>query len=234
MRINKYLATAGVCSRREADRFISQKKVSINGRCASLGDEVSDADEVLFCGREIKVEVQNKKQIILAFNKPEGYLCSTDTKQGKNIYELIDYPARLFYVGRLDKMSRGLLLLTNDGEFANNIMRPQNQHEREYIVTIDKEISVEFLEKMRNGIYLPDLDVKTKKCQVNRISNKTFSIILTQGLNRQIRRMCEACGVRVRDLCRVRIENISLGNLKEGTLRKISGKEKESLLAALK
>lgn len=234
MRINKYLSSAGVCSRREADRLIESKKVLINGEIAGLGSEVNDTDRVFVDGKEVEFKNTVKDRVILAFNKPVGFVCSNSSTQGRSIFEIIDYPKRLFYVGRLDKMSRGLLLLSNDGDFANSLMKAKNAHEREYIVRVDKEITPEFLKKMRNGVYLRDLEKKTRPCFVEQTDKKEFRIILTQGLNRQIRRMCGELGQHVQDLCRIRIENITLGNLKEGNLRKISGSDKESLLATIK
>lgn len=233
MRINKYLSTSGYCSRRAADDLIKQKKVKINDRIASLGDEVLGDDEVFVNGTKI-ANKEDESKIILLYNKPPGLICSTSSKDGETVFDNIDYPKRLFYAGRLDKESRGLLILTNDGKLANDLMKAKNGHEREYIVRVNKEISDDAIKKLRKGVYLTELEIKTRPCKVNRISEKEFSIVLTQGLNRQIRRMCEAVDLKVLDLFRVRIENLLIGKLKEGTFRKITNQEKEELLCLFK
>lgn len=233
MRINKYLSANGFCSRRAADDLIKQNKVKINDKVASLGDEVIDGDFVYVNGTKITNKVDESK-VILLYNKPPGLICSASSKDGETVFDRIDYPKRLFYAGRLDKASRGLLLLTNDGKLANDLMKAKNAHEREYIVRVNKEISEEAIKKLRKGVYLTELEVKTRPCKIDRISDKEFSITLTQGLNRQIRRMCEAVDLKVLDLFRVRIENLTIGKLKEGTYRKVTAKEKEELLCLFK
>lgn len=233
MRINKYLAGAGVCSRREADRLIEQGRVKINGRIPEAGDQVNDGDEVVVDGREIQKALVNEERVILIYNKPPGLICSTSNVDGETVFDHIEYPKRLFYAGRLDKYSRGLLILTNDGQLANNLMRGRNAHEREYLVTLDTKVSDESIQALRKGVFLKELNVKTRPCKVKRMDDKVLSITLTQGLNRQIRRMCESEGLHVRDLCRIRIANINLGRLKEGTYRKLSREEKDELISTI-
>lgn len=205
-RLNKYLSEAGYCSRREADKLIDQGRVTINGKVPEMGTKVSPTDEVRVNGELIKNV--NQKNIYLAFNKPEGIVCTTDQKEEDNIIDYINYPTRVFPIGRLDKPSSGLILLTDDGDIVNKILRARNNHEKEYIVTVDRLINEDFINRMRNGI--PILDTVTRKCEVEQISKYSFRIILTQGLNRQIRRMCEYLEYNVTDLERVRIMNIEL------------------------
>ena len=233
MRINKYLSQAGVCSRREADRLIKEKRVSINGEICGLGDAVKETDRVICDGIPVVPEDVSKERVILCYNKPPGLICSTSNIDGETVFDRIDYPKRLFYAGRLDKASRGLLILTDDGDLANRLMKSKNGHEREYIVTCDTKVSDEMIKAFRKGVYIPDLEVKTRPCFVKRTDEKEFSIVLTQGLNRQIRRMCELYGVHVTDLCRVRVENVLLGKLKEGTYRRIKGEERLELLRSV-
>lgn len=219
-RINKFLSEVGYCSRREADKLIDAGRVTINGEIPEMGTKLAPNDVVHVDGKEIK----NTKTsfVYLAFNKPVGIVCTTDTSVEKdNIIDFINYPKRIFPIGRLDKPSEGLILLTDDGDIVNKILRASNNHEKEYIVTVDKPISQTFIQRMSGGISLEELGKTTKKCVVKKINSHTFSIILTQGLNRQIRRMCEYLTYEVETLKRVRIMNINLdmpiGNYRELT-----------------
>ena len=206
-RLNKYLSEVGYCSRREADRLIDAGRVTINDVVPEMGTKVAADDVVKVDGELIKGRKQD--YVYLAFNKPVGIVCTTDTKVEKdNIIDYINYPKRIFPIGRLDKASEGLILLTDDGDIVNKILRASNHHEKEYVVTVDKPISQTFIERMANGI--PILDTVTKKCDVEKLSTFTFKIILTQGLNRQIRRMCEYLNYEVTELRRTRIMNINL------------------------
>ena len=226
VRINKYLSEAGVCSRREADRQVEAGNVTIDGVVASMGAKVLPDQTVLFCGKPVKKE---EEMILLAFHKPTGIVCTAEKREKNNVVDYINYPKRIYPIGRLDKDSEGLILLTNDGDLINAMMRGANRHEKEYIVKIDREITPDFLEKMAKGIYLKDLDITTRECEMEQIGKFTFRIVLTQGVNRQIRRMCEACGYRVKALKRIRIMNILLGNLKPGKWREVTGEELEQL-----
>lgn len=206
-RINKYLSEAGFCSRRAADKLLEEGRIKINGKVPEMGTKVSDEDIVEVDGKPIRENEETP--IYIAFNKPVGIVCTTDTKREiDNIIEYINHPKRIFPIGRLDKPSEGLILLTNDGDIVNKILRGKNNHEKEYLVRVDKPLNSKFLEKMRNGV--PILDTITKKCEVERIDDMTFRIVLTQGLNRQIRRMCEFLGYEVKKLKRIRIMNIKL------------------------
>ncbi len=206
-RINKYLSEVGYCSRRAADKLIDQGRVTINGKVPEMGTKISESDEVKVDGTLISES--NEKPVYIAFNKPIGIICTTDTKRERNnIIDYINYPTRIFPVGRLDRPSEGLIFLTNDGDIVNKILRARNNHEKEYIVTVNKPITTDFIKRMGNGI--PVLDTYTKKCIVEQIDEKSFKIILTQGLNRQIRRMCEYLEYRVTKLKRTRIMNIPL------------------------
>lgn len=231
MRINKYLSEAGVCSRREADRLIEEGRVTINGILAFLGSTVSEGDEV---GLDDKLITGSAKKVLIAFNKPRGIVCTTADPKSKdvNIVEYINYPERIFPVGRLDKDSEGLILLSNDGDLSNKIMKARNYHEKEYEVEVDKPFDDEFLKKMSEGV--PILDTVTRKCKLRRTGKTSFNIILTQGLNRQIRRMCEYFGYRVVKLKRIRIMNIKLGSLKSGTYRNITEVEYNELAKELR
>ncbi len=222
IRINKFLSEAGVCSRREADRQIEAGNVTIDGYIAVCGDKVLPGMQVCFLGEEVKTE---EEAVFLALNKPRGIVCTAEKREKNNVIDFLNYPKRIYPVGRLDKDSEGLLLLTNQGELANKIMRARNFHEKEYIVTVYLDITPEFLEGMRTGVYLPGLDATTRRCLIEQKGKRTFSIILTQGLNRQIRRMCEAFGDRVRRLVRVRIMHLSLGDLSPGEYRPLTVKE---------
>lgn len=233
MRINKYLADAGVCSRREADRMVSAGRVSIDGKLARLGDEVLEGQEVFLDERPVSPSFSGNDRDILLYNKPEGLICSASDKDGETVLDHINYPRRLFYAGRLDKASRGLLILTNDGQLANDLMRSRHGHEREYMITCNKAVDDQVLKELSKGVFLPDLQQKTKRCRFKRISDRELSIVLKQGLNRQIRRMFELYDIRILDLCRVRIENLCLGRLREGTYRRIKPEEKQELLLRL-
>lgn len=229
IRLNKFLSEAGVCSRREADRLIESGQVTIDGKKAGMGVKVMPGQEVRV-GR--KVVSKSQKMIVMAVNKPRGIVCTEEKRERNSIIRFLNYPERITYVGRLDKDSRGLLLMTNNGDIINKMMRAGNLHEKEYKVTVDKAITEQFLEKMATGV--PILDTVTRPCKVEKIGKYTFKIILTQGLNRQIRRMCEALGYEVKDLLRTRIMNIELGQLKEGTYRMLTDKELEELYDLVK
>ena len=231
IRINKYLSEAGVCSRREADKLIKEGRVSINGSHALLGSVVSEGDEVRVDEQPIE---GSTKKVLIAFNKPRGIVCTTKDPKSKdvNIVEYINHPERIFPVGRLDKDSEGLILLSNDGDLSNRIMKARNYHEKEYEVEVDKPFDDEFLKKMSEGV--PILDTVTRKCKLRRTGKTSFHIILTQGLNRQIRRMCEYFGYRVVKLKRIRIMNIRLGNIKPGTYRNVTEEEYNELIKGLR
>lgn len=206
-RINKYLSEVGYCSRRAADKLIDEGRVTINGKVPEMGTKVQPGDEVHVDGKLITES--EEKPVYIAFNKPVGIVCTTDTRVEKdNIIDYIGYPKRIFPIGRLDKPSEGLIFLTNDGDIVNKILRARNNHEKEYFVTVNRPITKEFVERMSNGV--PILDTVTRKCKVEQLSRFEFRIVLTQGLNRQIRRMCEYLGYRVRRLKRVRIMNVEL------------------------
>ncbi len=221
-RINKYLSEVGYCSRREADRLILEGKVTINGKIPEIGTKVEDSDRVEVKGQIIE-KSKRQKNIYLAFNKPVGIVCTTDRKvEPNNVIDFIKYPKRIFPIGRLDKFSEGLIFLTNDGDIVNKILRARNNHEKEYIVKVNRPISSDFIQSMSNGVEI--LDTITKNCFVKQLGPRNFKIILTQGLNRQIRRMCEALGYRVRSLKRVRIMNIKL-DVPKGKYRELSKEE---------
>lgn len=231
IRLNKYLSEAGICSRREADRMIEAGKVTVDGRRAMSGMRVSEGQRILVDGKAVERE---KKMVLLAVNKPVGVVCTTDTRWGDvTVDQLLHYPKRIFYVGRLDKDSEGLLLMTNNGDILNKIMRAGNYHEKEYEVTVDKELTEDFLKRMAEG-GIPILDQVTRPCRVKKLGKKRFRIILTQGMNRQIRRMCEYLGYRVVRLIRVRIMNIRLEKLRPGEYREVTAKEQERLYEMLK
>lgn len=229
VRLNKYLSEAGVCSRREADRLIESGKVTVDGVTAQMGMRVT-AGQIVKVGT--KTVSKQDEMIVLAVNKPKGIVCTEDQRERDSIVRFLNYPVRVTYAGRLDKDSRGLLLMTNNGDIINQMMRAANRHEKEYKVTVDKEITEQFIKKMSEGV--PILDTVTRPCTVKKIGKYTFSIILTQGLNRQIRRMCAAFGYEVKDLVRIRIMNIRLGSLKEGAYRKLTDEELEELYEMLK
>ena len=224
VRLNKYLSEAGVCSRREADRLIESGKVTVDGQRAQTGMKIRPGQEVRV-GK--KVVSRQDEMVVLAVNKPRGIVCTEEKRERNSIVRFLDYPIRVTYIGRLDKDSRGLLLMTNNGDIINRMMRAANHHEKEYKVTVDHEITGEFLEKMAGGVAI--LDTVTRPCKVEKLGKYTFSIILTQGLNRQIRRMCEALGYEVKDLVRVRVMNIRLGSLREGEYREVTDEELDEL-----
>lgn len=226
MRINKYLSEAGICSRRAADREIQSGAVTINDRIAVPGDTVSETDVVKYKGAVVE---PLKNKVVLAYYKPLGVVCTEAKEEKDSFLNAIDYPRRVTYLGRLDKNSEGLLLLSDDGDLAEKLMRGKNRHEKEYEVEINREVTADFLRKLCAGVYLPELSVKTRPCQAKKLGAKTFSIVLTQGLNRQIRRMCEALGVRVVSLKRVRIENILLSDMRPGDLRELTPEEERVL-----
>ncbi len=222
-RINKYLAEAGICSRREADRLVEAGKVLINGEIATNGTKVFPGDKVSVNGKEVSGP---DRKVYLAFYKPAGIVCTAEKREENNIMDYIDYPVRVTYCGRLDKDSEGLLFLSNDGDFSQMLMKGSHGHEREYLVRVNKPVTDDFLSSMEKGVYLPELKVTTKKCKIRKISDVTFTITLTQGLNRQIRRMCRQFDYHVRFLKRVRIENVQLGDMDPGSFREL---EKEEL-----
>jgi 23S rRNA pseudouridine2604 synthase len=229
VRINKFLSEAGVCSRRAADELVLSGRVTIDGKKAVMGSKVNEAQEVCVDGR--KVFAADKK-VVLAFNKPVGIVCTAAPDEKNNVIDYIGYDRRIFPIGRLDKASEGLLLLTNDGELMNSVLKAANGHEKEYIVTVDKEITQNFIKGMSKGV--PILDRMTNPCPVEKLGAYKFRIILTQGLNRQIRRMCEYFGYEVVKLKRIRIMNIELGDLRMGQYREICGAELEELYKGLR
>ncbi|HHX55101.1 MAG TPA: pseudouridine synthase [Clostridiales bacterium] len=224
IRINKYLSDSSVCSRRQADKYIEDGKVTIDGKTAKLGDQVSKNQQVRFAGKLLNYV---EELILIAFNKPRGIECTEDKNVENNIIDFINYEKRISYIGRLDKDSEGLILLTNDGDLDQLISKGSNYHEKEYVVQVNKAITSDFTKKMSRGV--PILDTVTRPCTVIPIDKYTFKIIITQGLNRQIRRMCEYFGYKVTKLRRIRIMNITLGNLQVGTYRNVTETELERL-----
>ena len=231
MRLNKYLSETGMCSRREADALIDQGRVTINGKRAELGTQVADGDEVRVDNRVVGGH-KKKRRIYICLNKPVGITCTTERDVKDNIVDFIGHEERIFPIGRLDKESEGLILLTNNGDIVNEILRSENNHEKEYLVTVDKPVTDAFLTGMAGGVRI--LDTQTNPCKVSRVGKYAFRIILTQGLNRQIRRMCEVFGYDVRRLQRVRIVNIKLGGLKVGRWRNLNEAELRGLLPGRK
>ena len=228
VRINKFLGSAGYCSRREADRLVGEGRVFIDGNMADMGSRVMPGQKVYVDGKAVVPEEEN---ILIAVNKPRGIVCTTTDKQGaNNIVDFLGCDKRIYRVGRLDKDSEGLLLMTNDGELMNNILTGKNEHEKEYIVEVDKNLSDDFERRMSEPMYLKELDKTTRPCRVIKTGKKTFRIILKQGLNRQIRRMCSNLGYKVVKLKRIRIMNIELNDLPAGATRKIEGSEYEKLM----
>jgi 23S rRNA pseudouridine2604 synthase len=225
LRLNKYISETGICSRREADKWIDAGRVTCNGQPAALGTRIADGDVVCIDGEPIGAK---KKQVYIALNKPVGVTCTTETHIEDNIIDLIGHPERIFPIGRLDKDSEGLILLTNNGDIVNEILRSENNHEKEYIVTVDRPITDLALTMMAGGVKI--MGEPTKPCKVSRIGPESFRMILTQGLNRQIRRMCSALGYKARRLQRVRIMNIHLGNLGSGQWRPLTDSELAGLL----
>ena len=231
IRLNKYLSEAGVCSRREADRLLEQGEVTVDGRRAFVGASVAPGQSVAVKGKPVKRE---QRRVLLALYKPRGVVCTTDRRwKDKTIEDILDYPGRVFPVGRLDKESEGLLLLTNDGDLQDRISRARYGHEKEYLVTVDRPVTEAFLTNLEKGVYLPELERTTRPCRVQKKGEYQFSIVLTQGLNRQIRRMCQAFHYRVRRLVRLRVMNILLGELRPGEYREVKGLELEQLTRAL-
>lgn len=230
IRLNKYISQSGICSRREADRLIEGGRVLVDGAPASCGMKIHPGQQVQVDGQVIG---KKEETVVLAVYKPTGIICTEDRRTRNNIIRFLHYPVRVTYAGRLDKDSEGLLIMTNDGDLINQIMRGRNCHEKEYIVTVDRKITDEFIRKMSAGVHISDpekgLDAVTRPCPVRRVADDTFRIILTQGLNRQIRRMCRACGCEVKKLKRVRIMNLTLDGLKPGEYRKLTEAEIESL-----
>ena len=229
--LNKFISNTGRCSRREADMWIEMGRIKINGKVAKKGNRVNPGDTVSIDGKKVK-NVSKEKGIYLAVHKAPGITCTTDQTDPDNIIDYVNYPKRIFPIGRLDKASSGLILMTNDGDIVNKILRSENNHEKEYIVTVHKALSMSFLQGMRSGV--PILGKRTKRCVVQSVGKQTFRIILTEGMNRQIRRMCEHFGYRVLSLKRVRVMNIELGDLKVNHWRILSNEEKKELFESLK
>ena len=231
VRINKFLSEAGVCSRREADRQIEAGNVTIDGIVAEMGSKVMPGQAVCYNGKQVTKE---EEMILLAFHKPVGIVCTAEKREKNNVIDYINYPKRIYPIGRLDKDSEGLLLLTNNGEIVNKMMRSGNMHEKEYIVTVNKPVTESFIRGLAGGVPLVELNTTTRKCKVEQIGKKQFRIILTQGLNRQIRRMCEYFGYRVEKLVRTRIMNIELGDLEAGKYREVTAEEFNKLQSLIK
>ncbi len=225
IRLNKFLSDAGYCSRREADRLVEQGVVKVNGKTAVMGQKVTINDSIMVKGKNISRE---EEQILIALNKPVGIECTTDLNNPDNIVDFINFDKRIYPIGRLDKNSQGLILLTNDGSIVNNILKGSNYHEKEYVVTVDKPVTDDFIKKMSTGVRI--LDQVTRPCKVAKVKKHVFNIVLTQGLNRQIRRMCGELGYNVQKLKRIRIMNIELGNLPVGQYRKVTDSELKELM----
>ena len=224
VRLNKFLSEKGICSRREADRLVDEGKVMVNGVCAVMGQKVSSADEIVVDGK--KVSTKQVKPVLIAVNKPAGIVCTTARFEGeKNIVDMVKYPTRIYPIGRLDKESEGLILMTNLGDLANEISKASNSHEKEYVVTVNNQVTESFLDKMRRGMHLEELNADTMPCVCTKTGNREFHIILKQGLNRQIRRMCEYLDYRVTHLRRDRVMNITLKGLKKGRYRSLTPME---------
>ena len=232
VRLNKFLSEKGICSRREADRLVDEGKVMVNGVYAVMGQKVSSADEIVVDGK--KVSTKQVKPVLIAVNKPAGIVCTTARFEGeKNIVDMVKYPTRIYPIGRLDKESEGLILMTNLGDLANEISKASNSHEKEYVVTVNNQVTESFLDKMRRGMHLEEINADTMPCVCTKTGNREFHIILKQGLNRQIRRMCAACGYRVETLKRIRIMNIHLGNIPQGNFRNVTDAEFDKLIKTL-
>lgn len=228
IRLNKYISQAGVCSRRDADKLIEEGRVSVNGETATFGMKVSPSDMVKVDGEVILPQTEKK---IVAFYKPVGVTCTERDEHADVIIEdVFKYPERLTYAGRLDRDSEGLLIMTNDGDLVDKMMRARNFHEKEYEVTVNKAVDEDFLSRMSKGVFLRELNVKTRPCKIVKTGRNSFKIILTQGLNRQIRRMCAECGFEVKKILRIRVMNILLGDLKPGEFREIVGEERDTLI----
>lgn len=223
-RLNKYIAMCGICSRREADRLIAAGSVTVNGQPGSTGMQVYNSDRIMVNGKEISINRQ--KRVVLAYYKPIGVTCTEKDKYAETVItDVLAYPVRVTYAGRLDKDSEGLLIMTNDGELIDNMMRGSRQHEKEYIVTVNKDITDAFLQQMQQGIYLDELDITTRSCTIKKLDTRTFQIVLTQGVNRQIKRMTQKLGFRVLSIKRIRVVNIKLAKLKPGEYREVTGEE---------
>ena len=227
VRLNKLIADSGYCSRREADKLITQGSVKVNGRTGQLGDKVGDSDYVTVNGKAVKPQTP-KQKVYIALNKPVGIVSTTERREPSNVIDFIGHPQRIFPIGRLDKDSQGLLLLTSDGEIVNKVLRAAGRHEKEYVVTVNKPITPDFLQQMAGGVRI--LDRVTLPAKIQQEGKAAFRIVLVQGLNRQIRRMCEALGYKVLTLKRVRIMNIHLSHLKEGHWRNLSHAELSELI----
>jgi 23S rRNA pseudouridine2604 synthase len=228
VRLNKFISETGACSRREADRWIEEDRVRVNGQRAELGTQVEEGDEVLVNGKPIGR--RQARHVYIALNKPVGVVCTTDRTERGNIADHVNHPMRIFPIGRLDKDSEGLILLTSDGDIVNQLLRVENQHEKEYLVTVDRPLTEAFIRGMEGGVRLPELGQTTRRCKLIPVGSQGFRIVLTQGLNRQIRRMCEVFGYDVRRLQRVRFVNIRLGALKTGQWRDLDAEELRGLL----
>lgn len=227
MRLNKYLAECGICSRRDADRLIQQGRVTVNGRMASCGQRISAGDQILVNGRTVQKQAQ---KVVLKYYKPVGVTCTErDPHAKQKVTDVIKYPVRVTYAGRLDKDSEGLLLLTNDGLLIERMMRGANGHEKEYRVKVDKPVTEDFIRKMEQGVYLKELNLTTRECQVTKEGKFTFNIVLTQGVNRQIRRMCETLGYQVQQLKRIRVMNVTIDGLEKGQYRELTKEEYTAL-----
>ena len=232
VRLNKFLSEKGICSRREADRLVDEGKITVNGVRAVMGQKVSSADEIVVDGK--KVSTKKVKPVLIAVNKPAGIVCTTARFEGeRNIVDMVKYPTRIYPIGRLDKESEGLILMTNIGELANEISKASNAHEKEYVVTVNNQVTESFLDRLRKGMHLEELNADTMPCVCTKTGNREFHIILKQGLNRQIRRMCAACGYRVETLKRIRIMNIHLGNIPQGNFRNVTDAEFDKLIKDL-
>lgn len=239
IRLNKFLSEAGVCSRREADRMIEEGRITVDGRKAETGMRVRP-DQEIKVGKKV-ISMEREEEVLLAVYKPEGVVCTTDRREKRNIVDFVGYPVRIYPIGRLDKDSEGLILMTNIGSLVNKMMRSVNYHEKEYLVTVHKPVTDAFLERMAKGVRIRKeekgevlLDAMTRPCQVEKLGRCSFRIILTQGLNRQIRRMCEALGYQVTHLKRVRVLNIELKGMRPGTWRKVTDKELKELMELLR
>lgn len=239
IRLNKFLSEAGVCSRREADRLIEAGKVTVDGLVAGMGMKIQPGQEIRV-GKKV-IENRREEQVLLAVYKPPGVVCTSDKREKRNIVDYVGYPVRIYPIGRLDKDSEGLILMTNDGSLVNKMMKASNYHEKEYLVTVNKPVTDAFLAQMAKGVRIRKveqgevlLDAMTRPCQVEKLGKNSFRIILTQGLNRQIRRMCETLGYQVTNLKRVRVMNIELKGMKPGTWRKVTEKELTELKESLK
>ncbi len=230
MRINKYISSCGAASRREADEMIRAGRVTVDGHTAEFGEQVSDESTILLDGRRL---FPKRKKTYLVMNKPRGIVCTFEKREKDNLMDYLNYPVRVTYAGRLDKYSEGLLILTDDGDLIDLMMRARNAHEKEYAVRLTKEYPDDLLDKLREGVYLEELDTTTRPCRAWRTGKDSFRIVLTQGLNRQIRRMCGEFGYKVAFLRRERILNLKLGDLKPGEFRELTEEEQKTLLAAV-